>query len=391
MKIIEKIESIDWDFENYRTNYATHDLHPYPAKFIPQIPSSLIKILTKEAETVYDPFCGCGTTLVEALLMNRRAIGNDVNPLAILISSAKLTHLTDKQITLVECTLSDIETKIEKSYGVMDLFNNDNSSKHLQNYKIPNIRYWFNEYAIQELSIIKSMISSLSDADVVNLLKTVLSSIIVSVSYQDSNTRYVRVDKRIRPKDTLKKFRTKTLRTIEKIKRLPYIKMKFRPKVKIADTRKNTRFKENSADLVITSPPYPNAYDYHLYHKHRMYWLDMDPLELKKKEIGSHANYSKKNAFTEKNFIDDMTKAFFEISRVLKKNKYFCIVIGDSILKGKKIKNNVLLKDLSKQTPFRFVFELLRRIQLTKKSFNPKIGNIKNEHIVFFRNNKREK
>ena len=62
-----KLRHTDFDFTDSKTKYLTHGLHPYPAKFIPQIPDILIRELTSEGDTVADVFCGSGTTLVEAL------------------------------------------------------------------------------------------------------------------------------------------------------------------------------------------------------------------------------------------------------------------------------------------------------------------------------------
>src|SRR3989338_11522591 len=85
---------------NGGTTYLTHNFHTYPAKFIPQIPKSTIKTLTKEGDTILDPFCGCGTTLVEAKLLNRCAIGVDLNPVATLISKAKTNKINKEHRTL---------------------------------------------------------------------------------------------------------------------------------------------------------------------------------------------------------------------------------------------------------------------------------------------------
>lgn len=69
------------ELEKYKQNsYLTHNLHPYPAKFIPQIPKELIVRLSKKNNWVLDPFCGSGTSLVEARLTGRNSIGVDVNP-----------------------------------------------------------------------------------------------------------------------------------------------------------------------------------------------------------------------------------------------------------------------------------------------------------------------
>src|SRR5690606_19395888 len=77
-------------------NTVTHGLHPYPAKFIPHIPRELIKAYSRPGETVWDPMCGSGTSLVEAALGGREAIGSDINPIAILASKAKTTPLTSR-------------------------------------------------------------------------------------------------------------------------------------------------------------------------------------------------------------------------------------------------------------------------------------------------------
>ena len=73
------------------TTYLTHSYHRYPAKFIPQLVRRIIKEYSNEEELICDPFVGCGTTLLEALLIQRRALGVDINPVAYLITKAKTT------------------------------------------------------------------------------------------------------------------------------------------------------------------------------------------------------------------------------------------------------------------------------------------------------------
>jgi hypothetical protein len=69
-----------------------HSLHEvsYRACFKPQLPEFFITRLTKRAETVYDPFMGRGTTPVQAGLMGRRPVGNDINPLSVLVTRPRL-------------------------------------------------------------------------------------------------------------------------------------------------------------------------------------------------------------------------------------------------------------------------------------------------------------
>jgi len=58
----------DWNFHEAETQEHLHSLHPYPAKFIPQIPRKAIETWTTKGDLIYDPFVGCGTTLLEASL-----------------------------------------------------------------------------------------------------------------------------------------------------------------------------------------------------------------------------------------------------------------------------------------------------------------------------------
>src|SRR5439155_27266760 len=75
--MVARLQQIDWDFRDAKTAYLTHGLHPYPAKFIPQIPNALIQEFSSVGDTVGDIFCGSGTTLVEGLLLKRDVVGID--------------------------------------------------------------------------------------------------------------------------------------------------------------------------------------------------------------------------------------------------------------------------------------------------------------------------
>ncbi|MFW6248666.1 MAG: DNA methyltransferase [Bacteroidota bacterium] len=378
MTEIKILEEIDWDFAEATTNTTTNTIHPYPAKFIPQIPHHFVKQLSQEGDTIYEPFLGSGTTAVEANILGRNAIGNDVNELAVLISKVKTTPIVNKNLLSLDSLLNKIYNRIYLLVA--------GKENRISKPDIVNLDMWFEDFVINELIIIKEEIDRLPDKDLMDFCLVALSGIIINVSRQDSDTRYVRVLKEIKPYDTYNRF-AKQLMKLKKIMIESGELLKNGKSVfKVADTRTEDIFPENSADLAVTSPPYPNAYDYHLYHKYRLYWLGMNPQQLRKGEIGAHADYSKKNGPDEFDFMREMELCFLNTSKILKQGSYFVLVMGDSILKGRNIQNNEILKQAAKNTPFSFVTEFTRNLKLSRKSFNPKIGNIKTEKIVVFEN-----
>jgi hypothetical protein len=91
---LARLLSTDLDFHEDASNYASHALHAFAAKFPPQLPRVFIEGLTQRGETVMDPMMGSGTAIVEAFLCGRRAVGFDIDPLALMICRVK-THPVD--------------------------------------------------------------------------------------------------------------------------------------------------------------------------------------------------------------------------------------------------------------------------------------------------------
>src|SRR3989344_5325654 len=93
--LLQEKKLVGWDFKGVNTKYCTHGLHTYPAMMIPQIASGLIELYGADSKTIFDPFVGSGTTMVEASLHNSfvEAYGVDINPLALLIAKVKTTKI----------------------------------------------------------------------------------------------------------------------------------------------------------------------------------------------------------------------------------------------------------------------------------------------------------
>ncbi|MCX5804192.1 MAG: DNA methyltransferase [Proteobacteria bacterium] len=97
---------------NLKVNISghTHAFYNYPARFHPQFARTIIEYYTEAGDCIIDPFMGCGTTAVEALVCGRRFLGVDVNPLATFVASVKTTPLTTNDLESMTAWLDRIQS-----------------------------------------------------------------------------------------------------------------------------------------------------------------------------------------------------------------------------------------------------------------------------------------
>lgn len=384
-----RLRGIDWDFRDARTVYLTHGIHAYPAKFIPQIPNALIQELSSYGETVADIFCGSGTALVEALTLKRNAVGIDANPLACLISRAKTTEIdADEAAALHELAKRAQGMAGDLASGSAGLFR-ENSPFHSDAPRPEDntLSFWFEPHVVEELAELLSWCKAMKTRAARTVALTCFSSIVVGVSKQDSDTRYVRRTKEIEHGGVFARFAKALLsaaRAVQEFSEL--VEPGSSCSVKHADVLSAPRV--GKVDLVVCSPPYPNAYSYHLYHRTRMLWLGMDNSTFKRVEIGSHRKYSSKspNRSTPATFRNEMSRVFGWLKTTLRLGRYACFVVGDSVIRGERVCNADLLAEAAARHGFSDVDRITRHIPDARKTFNPAIGRIKEETILVLRN-----
>lgn len=357
------------------TTYMTHNIHPYPAKFIPQIPHHFIKKYTSSGDTVLDPFCGSGTTLVESMLTDRNSIGVDVNPIAILISKAKTTILNQNEITQLHRILNKIQKHscdITTMYRLPDFNNRD---------------HWFKKNVSSEIAFILNIIQSNKNEKIQDFLMATMSSIIVTVSNQQSDTRYVAVDKDIEVGGVVRLYLQKTQDALTRLESyIATTSNNVTCDVHCHDSRDLSILDTNSVDLVVTSPPYPNVYDYYLYHKQRMNCLGLDYKNARNEEIGSRLRYSslKEDIGT---FYDDMYDCFTELRRVVKPGKMVVFVMGDSIVQGELIDGFDIISDVGNKAHFSITGHSAYSLDDVSRTFGKGFRTKgKREHCVILKN-----
>lgn len=388
-EVMASLRQLDWNFADAKTNYLTHGLHPYPAKFIPQIPNALIQELSSVGETVGDIFCGSGTTLVEALMLKRHAVGVDANPLACLISRAKTSRLQEGDCKRLSALVGRARQFAEMVSGVgtSTLFPSQIFRSTAPRPNDESISSWFEPFIVEELAEMLSWCRELGTNSSKEIALTAFSSIVVGVSKQDSDTRYVRREKNLGAGDAFSRFAAVLSKaTTAAVEFTELTEPRFRSEVLHRSVLAAPDIPV--MDLMVGSPPYPNAWSYHLYHRTRMVWLGMDQPRFKVEEIGSHRKYSRKVPREQKvaTFRNELDAIFGWLRRHLRRGRYACFVVGDSIVDGRVMRNADMIVEAATQEGFSESARIARTIRATKKAFNPKIGKIKEEEILILRN-----
>ncbi len=97
----------------------THTFYKYPARFSPEFARTAIQTFTKPGDVVLDPFMGSGTTLIEALVSGRHAIGSDISRLASFIARVKTTILTSDDRDVIEKWVQEIQLRLPLTQSSM--------------------------------------------------------------------------------------------------------------------------------------------------------------------------------------------------------------------------------------------------------------------------------
>jgi len=346
----------------------THLIHKYPAKLLVHIPYLFVNntILSSENDIILDPFVGTGTVYLESILSGRKAYGADSNPLARLISKVKVTSYDIEEVTRA------IEEVVNKALV--------SESSILP--EVRNVDFWFPLQNRKDLAKLLYQIKQIINDDIRDFLLVAFSNCIKKVSYADPR---IAVPVKLNPArytDALVKQKvSNAITTIEHIDVISKFKdvandnLKRSKKLKVRlngtavgqyisnDARKlfkndSERLENNSIQLIITSPPYAGAQKYIRSSSLNLGWTELagikDLRELDKKNIGREnyykreliahptgipeadeiinkiASISMERATVVSQYIVEMKEAIDEMIRVLKKDGYIVMVIGNN-------------------------------------------------------------
>jgi len=378
---IRDLHEVNWAFEDADTGYLSHDIHPYPAKFIPQLPGTLIARLSLRGDLVFDPFGGSGTTALEAVRLGRRALITDANRVGVLAGRVKTSRIgapVERDIHSIRTSLIAHFDDLASATILIDRYGSEIPD-------IPNRSKWFSDQSCAELALIRSSIRDLETNEARDIASLAMSRIILRASFQDSETRYASKPRSVEAGEVLAAYLKALGSVLEDVK---HTSMSIRYGVSTfieADARHLSpdQFPDSSVDFVVTSPPYGNAMDYHLYHRFRLFWLGADPRALAKIEIGSHLRHQKESSgFT--SYRQELAECFAHIARMLRPGRYAAIIIGDSVYQGVTYDGGKMVRELGVEAGLSHLTTVSRPIHRTKRSFAAPGRRAMSESIVVF-------
>ena len=413
-----KYTDFSWDFKKANTKQSTHCFHAYPAMMIPQIAEKLLVKYGLNCETLFDPYCGTGTSLVEANIKDINAIGTDLNPLARLIAKSKTTEL---DIQVLDLYLKDFnDFAFQHRFGVA---NNNSVVKS----EFKNIDFWFNETAQQKLSRIKLFIDNIKLHDIKHFFLTAFSETIRESSLtKKGEFKLVRMPEENREKfnpDSFGIFLSKLSRN--KLGLVEFSKTKLNgvtSRIKDFNTVNeipDTEIEDESIDIIVTSPPYGDSRTtvaYGQYSRLSNQWMGIeDANQVDNKLMGGNkttdekidvsnaldhtiqkiATQDEKRANEVQSFFVDYKKSIDNVSQKLKNGKYACYVVGNRTVKGIQMPMDEITKDFYEANGFRHKETIIRNIpnkRMPSKNSpsnvaGKKSSTMKQEYIVVMQKN----
>jgi len=276
--------------------FLTHWIYPYKGKFHPQMIRALMNVIKiKEGETLLDPFVGSGTAVLEAQILGVNGIGIDISPLCVLISKVKT-----ESVDVID------EIKKYKDYYLFKKNSKEPSDERIKNF-----------YKVAEMMAHsdQSRRGRNFDSSFVNDALKMIASV------EDYGNAI--------KKHNLKIGKTKILK--DDIRKIP--------------------LKDESVDGIITSPPYSIALNYVANDAHSLKALGYDLDKIKEDFIGVRGTGLNKFELYDK----DMEKAYSEMYRVLKKDKYCVVIIGNVTFQGQEINTTQNVIDYCEKIGFKTI------------------------------------
>jgi DNA modification methylase len=371
-----------------------HPIHPFPARMAPGIALDALGEIDGPI-TVLDPMAGSGTVLAVARANGHRAIGFDLDPLAVLLAGVWTRSINpDAAIESASEVLHRAKGFLKSlPQGMAYPINADEETRRF-------IRYWFDGYARRQLSSLAKAIRYVDDKTVQDALwvgfsrliitKTAGASRAMDLSHSRPHREFLKAP--VKPFD---RFLSAISLVVSNCPRSGTAGLGPVCQSKHGDARR-LAVQSGSIDLVLTSPPYLNAIDYLRCSKFSLVWMGHRIEEIRtirSESIGaeSRSQQASKAAWVQSllqdlgivrtmserdrailaRYVWDMGLAIAEVSRVLKRGGRAVYVVGDSSSKGAFVRNSAIVSALAESNGLNLVSRNHRTLPANRRYMPP--------------------
>lgn len=359
--LLARVRDLEWNHEASDTRYATHAIHRYSGKFIPQIARQAIELLTDPGERVLDPYCGSGTVPLEAMIAGRQGIGIDLNPLAVLISTVKTTPIPREALeNFTEKLLSDLGgigslPQLQFNGVPPDAGVASDAPKLEQDFRWSDdwFRKWFPDESRRELIGILQAIQRTKGRELRAVALVAFSDVLRKSSNAHQGYPNVMFDrKRGLVPSPLRLFARRVRDVVDAVSRLSQLEVEHAASIMRADAV-HLPIASDSIDAIVTHPPYIGSVPYAEYGALSLMWLGFDPRSLDQRLTGGQR--------TSTDVVDRFRQGFRlairECHRVLKGNGRMFMLVGSPTVKGARVSLSEMAKDLSQEVGMRLLTE----------------------------------
>ncbi|MCR1950443.1 DNA adenine methylase [Clostridium sp. DSM 100503] len=429
-----------WDFREAKKEHI-HGIFTYPATMVPMMQSEILSSILRlnpNIENLLDPFMGSGTVLVEGMINGLNVYGIDINPLSYLLCNFKINP------SIVEA----LDKYKEDIYKYLDA-----KQKKIEIKKFKNRDKWYRQDIAKYLSEISAGIKVIDDREV----RCFFWICLAEISRICNNSKNSTFKLHMKSKEEIDNFQFDVIKNYKKIvdenidrlrkyvsinKNLKYSNTNLyeydkKRKVFLGDSIEviQNKFRDNSIDLIITSPPYGDnqtTVTYGQFSVLPLRWIDKEDISdevdnfmididsridssslggkryseniIVDSNILKHSetlNYiyitliesgEKEKARKVASFIMDFNKIIEQMARVLNINGYMVLTVGNRRVYNNEIRFNQIIKELANLYNLELIYEFSRKIlgkripnKVSKLKDNKSVKSISKEYILILK------
>ncbi len=377
-KVIKIFTNEFWTSRQRQSN-SIHEIS-YRACFKAQLPGFFIKLLTKKNDIVYDPFTGRGTTIIEAGLLERNIISNDINPLSKILCYPRLFIPDLKKI---ELRLNEIEINYDLSSDIdLSMFYHKKTEAEIVSLR----NYLISKKKIKKSNYIDEWIRMIATNRLTGHSKGFFSVYTLPPNQAVSQKRQIQINEKRKQKPeyrNIKKLILNKSKFLLKDINIDLIKNLKKSEEKALflnnDAGNTKKIKNNQVFLTVTSPPFLDIVQYAEDNWLRCWFNNIDIKKIEKKITMSRKIEKWTNI---------MQKVFNELYRITKINGWVAFEVGE--VRNGKIKLDEYVVPLGINAGFKCVGIMINSQIFSKTSNcwgvkNNKKGTNTNRIVLFIK------